>query len=152
MKCLLSFTAGAVALLLGPIALAGERLVLVERALTDTTTDLGAKGDSVGDLLTWLNPLFDAANKTQLGTDQGFCVRVAVGRSWECAWTTILKDGQITVEGPFMDSGDSLLTVTGGTGRYAGAKGQMKLHPRDAKGSSYDFVSNCSDLTSGRSL
>lgn len=140
MKCLLSFTAGAVALLLGPIALAGERLVLVERALTDTTTDLGAKGDSVGDLLTWLNPLFDAANKTQLGTDQGFCVRVAVGRSWECAWTTILKDGQITVEGPFMDSGDSLLTVTGGTGRYAGAKGQMKLHPRDAKGSSYDFV------------
>ena len=90
--------------------------------------------------MTWLNPVYDAANKIQLGTDQGFCVRVAVGKSWECNWTTILKDGRITVEGAFMDTGDSLLTVTGGTGKYAGAKGQMKLHARDAKASSYDFT------------
>ena len=140
MNTLVPATAGALALLLGCAAVAGEKIQLVERALTDTTTDLGAKGDSVGDLLTWLNPVYDAANKVQLGTDQGFCVRVAVGKSWECNWTTILKDGRITIEGAFMDSGDSLMTVTGGTGKYAGAKGQMKLHPRDAKGSSYDFI------------
>jgi len=140
MNTLVPVTAGTLALLLGSTAIAGEQIQLVERALTDTTTDLGAKGDSVGDLMTWLNPVYDAANKIQLGTDQGFCVRVAVGKSWECNWTTILKDGRITVEGAFMDSGDSLLTVTGGTGKYSGAKGQMKLHPRDAKGSSYDFT------------
>jgi allene oxide cyclase len=46
----------------------------------------------------------------------------------------------ITVHGPFLDAGDSLLAVTGGTGAYAGAKGEMKLHARDAKGSEYDFV------------
>jgi Allene oxide cyclase len=121
-------------------ASAAERIALVERALTDAVLDLGAKGDTVGDLLTFSNPVFDAANKTQLGSDQGFCVRVSVGKSWECMWTTVLKDGQITVEGPFADAGDSLLVVTGGTGKYAGAKGQLKLHPRDAKGSAYDFV------------
>jgi allene oxide cyclase len=131
--------AAAAALLALP-ALAVEQIKVVERALTDTTTDLGAKGDSVGDLLTWANPIFDAANKTQLGTDQGFCVRVAVGKSWECNWTTVLKGGQITVEGPFMDAGDSTLTVIGGTGQYAGAKGTMKLHSRDAKSTSYDFT------------
>jgi allene oxide cyclase len=38
-----------------------------------------------------------------------------------------------------MDEGDSLFVVTGGTGQYAGAKGSMTLHPRDAKASSYDF-------------
>ena len=121
-------------------ASAAERLQLVERAMTDTTIDLGAKGDSVGDLLTFANPIYDAANKTQLGTDQGYCVRVVVGKSWECFWTLILTGGQITVEGPFYDSGDSTMVVTGGTGKYAGAKGAMKLHARDAKATSYDFT------------
>jgi allene oxide cyclase len=121
-------------------AMANERIQLVERALTDATLDLGEKGDSVGDLLTFANPVFDAANKLQLGTDQGYCVRVVVGKSWECSWTLSLKDGQITVQGPFNDGGDSLLVVTGGTRGYAGAKGELKLHARDAKGSAYDFT------------
>jgi hypothetical protein len=140
MKTFVPVTAGALAFFIGSASIAAERIQLVERALTDTTTDLGAKGDSVGDLMTWLNPLYDAADKVQLGTDQGFCIRVAVGKSWECNWTNILKDGRITVEGAFADTGDSVLTVTGGTGKYAGAKGQLKLHPRDAKGSAYDFA------------
>jgi Allene oxide cyclase len=121
-------------------AAAAEHLVLVERALTDTTLDLGAKGDSVGDLLTFANPVYDATNKTKLGSDQGYCVRVVVGKSWECFWTLILATGEITVEGPFYDSGDSTLAVTGGTGKYAGAKGALKLHARDAKATSYDFT------------
>jgi len=129
--------------LLGAVAQpagAAERLQVVERALTDTTVDLGPKGDSVGDLLTFANPVYDAANKIQLGTDQGYCVRVVVGKSWECFWTLILAGGQITVEGPFYDSGDSTMVITGGTGKYAGAKGAMKLHARDAKATSYDFT------------
>jgi allene oxide cyclase len=32
-----------------------------------------------------------------------------------------------------------VMVVTGGSGKYAGAKGSMKLHARDAKGSAYDF-------------
>jgi len=120
--------------------LAGQPLHVVEHALTDAVLNLGKQPDAVGDLLTFANPVFDAANKTQIGTDQGYCVRVVVGKSWECFWTLSLKDGQITVEGPFADSGDSLLAITGGTGKFAGAKGAMKLHPRDAKGSAYDFT------------
>jgi allene oxide cyclase len=121
-------------------ALAAERIEVVERALTDATLDLGAKGDSVGDLLTWGNPIFDAANKTQIGTDQGYCVRVVVGKSWECTWTNLFKDGQIMVEGPFYDDKDSIFAIIGGTGKYAGARGSMKLHARDAKASSYQFI------------
>ena len=132
--------AGVLALPLPLAAVAGERLQVVERAMTDTTIDLGAKGDSVGDLLTFANPIYDAANKTKLGSDQGYCVRVVVGKSWECFWTLRLKEGQITIEGPFYDAGDSVMAVTGGTGKYVGAKGSMKLHSRDAKGSSYDLT------------
>lgn len=32
------------------------------------------------------------------------------------------------VEGPFYDSADSYLAVTGGTGMYGGARGEMLLH------------------------
>jgi allene oxide cyclase len=132
--------AGALGLQAPFAALGAERLQVVEHADTDAVVDLGAKGDSVGDLLTFANPVFDAANKTKLGTDQGYCVRVVVGKSWECFWTLMLAGGEITVEGPFYDTGDSVMVITGGTGKYAGAKGDMKLHARDAKATSYDFV------------
>lgn len=121
-------------------AMAGEQIVVVERPVGETTVDIGAKGDSVGDLLVFANKVYDPTNKTQVGSDQGYCVRTVVGKSWECFWTLTLKAGQITVEGPFMDAGDSLMTVTGGTGKYAGAKGSMKLHPRDATPTGYDFT------------
>jgi allene oxide cyclase len=132
--------AGALALQVSLSAVAAEKIQVVERALTDTTIDLGAKGDSVGDLLTFANPIYDAANRTKLGSDQGYCVRVVVGKSWECFWTLLLADGEITVEGPFYDTGDSVMAITGGTGKYGGAKGAMKLHSRDAKSTSYDFL------------
>ena len=140
MKITLGRTAALSAILLAPAAFAAEQIKVVERPVGETTVDLGAKGDSVGDLLVFANGVFDSANKTQIGTDQGYCVRTIVGKSWECFWTLTLKAGQITVEGPFMDEGDSLFAVTGGTGKYAGARGSMKLHPRDAKSSSYDFT------------
>ncbi len=132
--------AALAAILLAPPAFAARTLHLVERARTDRVLDLGAKGDSRGDLLTFANPVFDAANKVQVGSDQGFCIRVVKGRRWECFWTLLLDRGQITVEGPFRDAGDSTLTVTGGTGAYAGARGSMTLHARDAKSTSYDFI------------
>jgi allene oxide cyclase len=121
-------------------AFAKEQIVVVERPVGETTVDLGAKGDSVGDLLVFANKVYDAGNKAQVGTDQGYCVRTIVGKSWECFWTLTLAAGQITVEGPFLDTGDSLMVVTGGTGKYAGAKGSMKLHPRDATPTGYDFT------------
>jgi allene oxide cyclase len=140
MNRLMPLLAGALVLTVPLATLAAERLELVERALTDATLDLGAKGDSLGDLLTFANPVFDAADKAQLGTDQGFCIRVVTGKSYECFWTLLLKDGQITAEGPFYDDKDSVMAVTGGTGKYLGAKGALKLHARDAKGSSYQFI------------
>ena len=115
-------------------------LTLVEHAESDTTTDTGKPGDSVGDILTFANKVFDTKNEKQVGTDNGFCLRTVAGEAYECNWTAFLADGQITAEGPFYDTKDSILTVTGGTGAYDGMHGRLKLHARDAKGSEYDFV------------
>jgi hypothetical protein len=130
----------AAALLAALPAMAAERISVVERPLNETTLHRSGDRDLVGDQLVFANKVYDAANKVEIGSDQGYCVRTVAGKSWECFWTLVLKAGQITVEGPFMDSGDSLFAVTGGTGKYAGARGSMKLHPRDATPTGYDFV------------
>jgi allene oxide cyclase len=130
----------AAALLAALPATAAEQISVVERPLNETTVHRSGERDTVGDLLVFANKVYDAANKAEVGSDQGYCVRTVVGKSWECFWTLVLKGGQITVEGPFMDSGDSLLAVTGGAGKYAGARGSMKLHPRDATPTGYDFI------------
>jgi allene oxide cyclase len=90
----ISVVTATLLLFVGPVAFAGEQLQLVERALSDTVVHAGGKNDSVGNLLI-ANPVFDAANKAQLGSDQGFCVRVALGKSWECLWTVTLTNGQL---------------------------------------------------------
>jgi hypothetical protein len=121
-------------------AAADETLALVDHATSDAVTDLGAKGDSAGDILTFANDVFDKDNAMKVGTDNGWCVRTVVGKAWECIWTTTLEGGQITVEGPFYDTADSELAITGGTGEYAEASGSLALHSRNDKGTEYDFV------------
>jgi hypothetical protein len=91
-------------------------------------------------VLSFANAVYDGGNRRKIGGDNGFCVRTAVGQAYECVWTTFLPRGQITVDGPFYDSSDSKLAVTGGTGAYADARGWMQLHARNAKGTEYDFV------------
>jgi allene oxide cyclase len=125
-----------------PGVAAARTITVIEHATTDAVTDTGAKDDSAGDILTFGNEVFGADNKTKVGSDQGWCIRIVAGKSWECAATVMLDGGQITVEGPFLDAGDSVWAVTGGTGRYLRVHGEMKLHARDAKGSEYDFKFN----------
>ena len=118
-----------------------QTITVVERAETDVVIDLGATGDSIEDLLAFGNPIYDADNASQIGTDQGECFRSTPGVSWECAWTVYLDDGSITVQGPFLDSlEDSTLAITGGTGSYAGARGEMTLHARNEGGTELDFI------------
>lgn len=113
---------------------------VIEHATTDTVIDIGAPGDSTGDLLTFHNRLYDATDSKVVGRDQGECVRIDPAHgTWECRWTNFLDGGQITVEGAFSDLHDTVIAITGGTGRYATAHGDMKLSARNG-GAAYDFI------------
>jgi allene oxide cyclase len=106
---------------------------VVEHAATDKVIDIGAPGDSSGDLLTFHNILFDAKNDHRVGKDQGECVRIAPHQgTWECRWVAWINGkGSITVEGQFSDVHNTILAVTGGTGLYRNARGTMVLGFRD---------------------
>jgi len=120
--------------------LAARTLHWVERATNEHTVDIAPAGDSLGDLLAFVNPLYDAANDKQIGDSNGYCVRTEVGKSWQCAWTTHLEHGQLAVSGTFTDEGDSNFIIVGGSGAFAGARGSLKVHARDATHTSYDFT------------
>lgn len=115
---------------------------VVEHADTDILQHVGPANekDSIGDVLGFANDLYDENNQSKVGTDNGMCMRTAVGEAFECVWTASLEGGQLTVEGPFYDAKDSTLAITGGTGDYEQASGQMTLHARNAEGSEYDFT------------
>jgi allene oxide cyclase len=117
----------------------GKVIHVIEHATTDATTDTGAPGDSSGDVLTFANDVYDAADAAKVGTDQGYCIRITAPGSYECNWTTFLARGQITVEGPFFDAADSVLAITGGTGAYRNARGRMELKARNG-GTEFDFI------------
>jgi allene oxide cyclase len=117
----------------------GKTISVVEHATTDAVTN-GTAGDDVGNILTFANQVFNKADTQQVGTDQGSCIRMVVGKSWECSWTTFLQKGQITVQGPFSDTGDSVLAITGGTGKYRNARGEMELNYHNPAGTKFDFI------------
>jgi Dirigent-like protein len=116
-----------------------DSIHVVEHATTDEVTN-GSNADAAGNVLTFANDVFDSADTKKVGSDQGYCVRIAVGKTWECNWTTFLAGGQITVEGPFSDTGNTVVAVTGGTGKYRNARGWMELNYHNPAGTKFDFV------------
>ena len=118
----------------------GRVVHVIEHATTDSISNQGGgPGDAVGNILTFSNDVFDQSDSTKVGSDQGYCVRLIVGESWECNWTTFLARGQVTVEGPFYDTHDSVVAITGGTGAYANVRGSMELKSRSG-GTEFDFI------------
>lgn len=115
-------------------------ITVVERATTDEVIDLGAQGDSNGDLLTFANKLYDETNTEKVGRSQGSCIRVDAARGfWQCRWTAWFGGGSVTVEGPFYDTRESSLAITGGTGAFRDATGVMHLRFRDDP-AEFDFI------------
>ncbi len=87
--------------------------------------DIGEPGDSVGDILTFDQPLLDESMQA-IGNNSGSCVRTEVGRSFQCLWTLTLANGTIQVSGREFDAGVSTLAISGGTGEYSGITGEME--------------------------
>ena len=154
-KKLITAAAAAAALVLAPVAAlastgspAGSQgptvIHVVEHAITDTVQMFHPPKESLGDVLGFHNPVYNASNTKKVGMDNGFCIRtVATGKTeWECTWTTLLRGGDLVVQGPYYDDGtNTTLAITGGTGKYTGAQGTMLLHATGHPvGSEYDFI------------
>jgi allene oxide cyclase len=70
---------GAAGIIAAAPAAASQELKVNEQNTTQTITDVGASGDSAGDILTFgQNEVFDADDKNKVGFDQGIWPRAPV--------------------------------------------------------------------------
>jgi hypothetical protein len=108
-------------------------LHLFERSEGDLAfIDLGAAGPSIGDRLTFSNPIFDADGQ-RVGRDVAECVIVRIDPTEpparqqivQCTISVQFADGQITVQGMAQGT-DNYFAVTGGTGAYRLARGEVR--------------------------
>lgn len=93
--------------------------------------DLGKKGVSPGDMFLSTDvPVFDLQSGTRVGTSDGMETFVSI-RHRGTVWlhgTTRLRDGRIEGGGLLRHSDRSQsLPITGGTGAYAGARGEVTV-------------------------
>lgn len=94
-----------------------KKLTLIEHAFSDTTVfAAGANGrDALGNLLVFNNTMFDSTDSHQVGTNQGSCVRSAVGWSWNCGLSVTYGAGDAAIffylNGPLFDANPSSTIV-----------------------------------------
>jgi hypothetical protein len=118
---------GAV-VLAAPVAAQARTIVLDARSQLEQaqSVDNEPAGPSAGDLLVFTERLLDSLGK-QIGSDSAVCVRLFDERSL-CTGTYVLRGGQVMVQ--LLQPGQSVTyrqAITGGTGRYAGARGTVTV-------------------------
>ena len=110
----------------------GKSIKLVEahKDLQPTFVDTGEPGPTVGDLVIARDGVL-RENGAPAGTFTQVCTLVELGSNpftstYECSGSIALKDGTITMQGPFVPAQpDGTAAVTGGTGQYRAAHGEI---------------------------
>jgi hypothetical protein len=105
------------------------RIHAIELPTHVTFTDLNATGPSQGDLFVATNKLVRPSDHSRvIGHEDDTCTLVAptpTGGRFECTGTAFLRGGSVTIQGPFNVGGHARLAVSGGTGLYRNARGQV---------------------------
>ena len=110
--------------------------------------DLGDSGFSLGDEIVLADDVFSSQGGTHVGSDAGACTVVRVDNATtatgtlQCPVTLSLPAGQLFTVGLVQLangalSGTQVVAVSGGTGRYAGAEGEMAIQFLSATEANY---------------
>ena len=101
-----------------------------------TFVDTGKPGPTVGDVGVFRDDVLRADGSTA-GTLRQVCTLVdLVGgpptSTFECVGSLALKDGTLTIAGPFVPAApEQSAAITGGTGAYAAARGEVTVRAVD---------------------
>ena len=107
------------------------------------TVELGPQGPSHGDIRVINAPLYDQSGKEKVGRLDVFCAITDPGQKAhmaQCTGTFSLQDGDISVQGVVRvpnastPAAGNVDAITGGTGKYAGARGEHRFETPGTKG------------------
>jgi hypothetical protein len=108
----------------------GKRTIRVVSVLEEETfVDLGAEGESVGDQFLFTSKLLKGGD--EVGHDAVVCTIVSLERQEaQCVATAWFSDGQITAQVLVnFAEGPPAVPITGGSGEYKGAEGEIHIRP-----------------------
>jgi len=113
-----------------------HRLVLYERQTSFSLNDPANDGPTPGDAAVSTSDLFrDAHFKHKVGTVVIACT-VIDQHELECGATGHLRGGDVQVNGTApIETKPASLAITGGTGKFRGANGEIRSTPLNADGS-----------------
>lgn len=110
---------------------AGHRTFRVTTIVTELSqVDVGAKGPSLGDEIVFSARLLQGGH--QVGHQGAVCTTVSLKRQEaQCVATYFFRGGQITAQALVRLGSPApyLVAITGGTGQYDGAEGQIYVRP-----------------------
>ena len=99
-------------------------VTVIEHEVRNADVDTGDPGESPGDYFLFESRLLHPASGDVVGVDSGKCM-IAI-RTFVCdATARINGKGKIVVAGAFFSENDGVLPITGGTGAYREAAGQL---------------------------
>ena len=99
-------------------------------------------GDSAGDVVIFSQKLYDRSETRVVGRSHAMCTRTTDPEgSYLCDGAFLLRRGEITIQGvdPPATVTRHPLVVTGGSGRYRGARGEITVHHLSPSEDRFDF-------------
>jgi hypothetical protein len=108
----------------------GKRTIRVVSVLEEEAfVDLGDKGESLGDQFLFTSKLLKGGD--EVGHDAVVCTIVSLERQEaQCVATAWFSDGQITAQVLVTVTEEpSAVPITGGSGKYKGAEGEIHIRP-----------------------
>jgi hypothetical protein len=94
------------------------------------TTEQSFEGTALGDQIVFTSPLLKG--DTEVGHQAGVCIVTSVARAEaQCVATYVLPGGQITGQALIRlgDPAPYAGAITGGSGKYQGAEGEVRVQP-----------------------
>jgi hypothetical protein len=112
---------------------------LYEHDTSQAQVDLGAPGESAGDVFAFAGDTFKRKGGTKIGRAAGTCTTLSTGPAGEvmCVFNFSLRGGQISTQGLSLTAeefGGKTVSfpITGGTGTYRHARGEGTVQvPQD---------------------
>ena len=109
-------------------------ITVIEKSGSSHFVDVGKRGFSIGDEFTINSVFWNTARTERVGSNHGYCVFLGHNRA-HCAGTARLAGGTIEYAGNTANTPRFRIAVTGGTGDFAGAEGQVHIKNLNKSGS-----------------